>query len=61
LTAREREVLRGLADGLTNDEIGGRLFLSPETVRTHIRKAATRLGARNRTHAVALALLDDYI
>jgi DNA-binding NarL/FixJ family response regulator len=61
LTSRERDVLRGLAEGLTNEEIGGRLFLSPDTVRTHIRKAATRLGARNRTHAVALALIDHHI
>jgi DNA-binding NarL/FixJ family response regulator len=56
LTQREREVLRLLADGLSNDEIGKRLFISPETVRTHIRKAMTKLEADTRTQAVAMAL-----
>jgi DNA-binding NarL/FixJ family response regulator len=56
LTAREREVLRLLADGRSNEEIGRALFLSPETVRTHIRKACTKLGAKTRTEAVASAL-----
>ena len=56
LTKREREVLRLLADGLTNEEIGKRLFLSPETVRTHVQKAMRRLEADTRTQAVALAL-----
>lgn len=56
LTQREREVLRLLADGCSNEEIGRRLFISPETVRTHIRKAMTKLGADTRTQAVAKAL-----
>ena len=56
LTQREREVLRLLADGLSNEEIGKRLFISPETVRTHIRKAMTKLEADTRTQAVAMAL-----
>lgn len=56
LTQREREVLRLLADGHSNEEIGRRLFISPETVRTHIRKAMTKLGADTRTQAVAKAL-----
>jgi DNA-binding NarL/FixJ family response regulator len=56
LTQREREVLRLLADGHANEEIGRRLFISPETVRTHIRKAMTKLGAETRTQAVAKAL-----
>ena len=56
LTQREREVLRLLADGHSNDEIGRRLFISAETVRTHVRKAMGKLGADNRTEAVATAL-----
>jgi DNA-binding NarL/FixJ family response regulator len=56
LTQREREVLRLLADGLTNEEIGKRLFISPETVRTHVRKAMNKLEADTRTQAVATAL-----
>ena len=56
LTQREREVLRLLADGCSNEEIGQKLFISPETVRTHIRKAMTKLDADTRTQAVAKAL-----
>jgi DNA-binding NarL/FixJ family response regulator len=56
LTPREVEVLRLLADGLSHDEIGRRLEIGPETVRTHARKAADRLGARTRTQAVAKAI-----
>ena len=61
LTRRERDVLRCLADGLTNDEIGAKLFLSPETVRGYVRKATARLGARNRMQAVAAALRNGMI
>lgn len=61
LTQREREVLRLLADGFSNEEIGKRLFISPETVRTHIRKAMTKLGAETRTQAVAKALRHSLI
>jgi DNA-binding NarL/FixJ family response regulator len=56
LTARERDVLRLLADGLSNEEIGKELFISAETVRGYIRKAMAKLGADTRTEAVALAL-----
>lgn len=56
LTPREMEVLRLLADGLSHEEIGRRLEIGPETVRTHARKAADRLGARTRTEAVAKAI-----
>jgi DNA-binding NarL/FixJ family response regulator len=54
LTVREREILGMLAEGLTGQAIAGSLFLSPETVRTHIRNATTRLGARTRVQAVAM-------
>lgn len=61
LTVRERDILRLLADGLSNEEIGSKLFISPETVRTHVRKAMTKLGADTRTQAVARALRDELI
>lgn len=56
LTGREVDVLSLLAEGLSHEEIGRRLAISAETVRTHVRKAADRLEARNRTEAVATAL-----
>ena len=56
LSPREREVLNLLAEGLNGHEIAERLFLSPETVRTHIRNAVTKIGARTRVQAVALAI-----
>jgi DNA-binding CsgD family transcriptional regulator len=56
LTQRERDVLRLLAAGGSNDSIGRQLFISPETVRTHVRKAIRKLDAETRTQAVATAL-----
>lgn len=56
LTPRERQVLELLAEGLSHDEIGERLGISGETVRTHLQKASERLGAGTRTQAVATAL-----
>ena len=61
LTEREREVLRLLADGRSNEEIGRQLFVSPQTVRTHVRKAMVKLEAETRTHAVATALRQSII
>ena len=61
LTKREREVLRLLADGLHNEEVGKRLSISTETVRTHIRKAMEKLDADTRTQAVATALRQSLI
>jgi DNA-binding NarL/FixJ family response regulator len=61
ITQREREVLRLLADGLRNEEIGRRLFISPETVRTHLRKAMDKLEADTRTQAVAEAIRQKLI
>ena len=55
LTAREREVLTRLAFGRSTDEVAAELFLSRQTVHTHVRNAIARLGARNRVHAVAIA------
>ena len=56
LTPREREVLGLAAQGHTTRAIAERLVVSPTTVDSHIRSAMERLGARNRVHAVALAL-----
>ncbi len=61
LTQREREVLRLLADGLRNEEIGRRLHIASETARAHIRNAMRKLDADTRTHAVALALRESLI
>ena len=60
LSNRESEILTLLADGLTGEEIAQRLVLSPETVRTHVRNAMTKLEAPTRTAAVVKALdLDE--
>ena len=56
LSAREREILSMLSNGMSNPEIAAKLFISPETVRTHVRNAMTKLEADTRTQAVALAL-----
>jgi DNA-binding NarL/FixJ family response regulator len=53
-TARETEVLRLISDGLANREIGERLFLSEETVKSHVRHLLAKLQARSRAHAVAV-------
>ena len=55
LTPREREMLSLLAEGLTASEIAGRLVISRETVKSHVRNAMLKLGARTRTQAVVLA------
>ncbi|MBV6755114.1 helix-turn-helix transcriptional regulator [Rhodococcus opacus] len=54
LTAREREVLRLLATGLTNSQIGARLFISEETTKTHVKKLMRKLGVNNRSQAGAM-------
>ena len=56
LSDREREVLDLLASGLTGEEAAVRLFLSPETIRSHIRNAMAKLDAQTRGHAIAIAL-----
>lgn len=55
LTPREREVMVLVATGLTNDEIAGRLFISPMTAKTHVSRAMTKLGARDRAQLVVHA------
>jgi LuxR family maltose regulon positive regulatory protein len=53
-STREIEVLQLVADGLSNDEIGGRLFLAVDTVKSHVRHLFLKLEARSRAHAVAV-------
>jgi DNA-binding NarL/FixJ family response regulator len=55
LTEREREVMALVAEGLTNDEIAQRLFISPATAKTHVSRAMMKLGARDRAQLVVFA------
>lgn len=55
LTDREREIVAVVAEGLANDEIAARLFLSPATVKTHVNRAMAKLGVRDRAQLVVLA------
>jgi DNA-binding NarL/FixJ family response regulator len=55
LTEREREVMGLVAEGLSNDEIAERLFVSPMTAKTHVSRAMTKLAARDRAQLVVFA------
>jgi len=61
LTTREREILQLLADGMSNADVASKLFISQETVKSHVRHILTKLEADTRTHAVAIALRDAII
>jgi DNA-binding NarL/FixJ family response regulator len=61
LSAREVEILTLMAQGLFNHEIASHLFLARETVKTHIHHLLGKLGARSRTHAVAIGLRQGLI
>jgi DNA-binding NarL/FixJ family response regulator len=61
LTRRQREILQLLADGESTTVAARELDLSEETVKTHMKNALARLGAKNRTHAVAIALRESLI
>ncbi len=56
LSPREREIMNLMAEGLTAERIGEQISVSVETVRTHVRNVIRKLQARNRVHAIALAL-----
>ena len=55
LTDREREIVTLVAEGLSNTDIAGTLFLSPHTVKTHVNRAMTKLAVRDRAQLVILA------
>ncbi len=61
LTQREREILQLLADGMSNADVASRLFISQETVKSHVRHILAKLEADTRTHAVAIALREAII
>ncbi|HVD38709.1 MAG TPA: LuxR C-terminal-related transcriptional regulator [Solirubrobacterales bacterium] len=61
LTDREREIMTLVAAGLQGADIAERLFLSPETVKSHVHNAMGKLGAHTRAHAVAIALVTEQI
>ena len=55
LTERERQVTALVAEGLSNDEIAARLYVSPATAKTHVNRAMTKIGARDRAQLVVFA------
>ncbi|AZM49858.1 DNA-binding response regulator [Streptomyces sp. WAC 06738] len=55
LTGRERQILALVGEGLNNDEIAGRLVISPATARTHVSRTMAKLGARDRAQLVVFA------
>lgn len=61
LTRRQRQIMQLLADGHSTAFAGRELGVSEETVKTHLKKAMARLGAKNRTHAVAVALRESLV
>ncbi|MBW0121087.1 helix-turn-helix domain-containing protein, partial [Pseudonocardia oceani] len=61
LSGREVQVLAAMARGRTNASIGSELGLSEDTVKTHARRLFTKLGARDRAHAVALGYQHDIL
>jgi len=56
LTERELQILRLLTDGLSNKDVGERLYLSPDTVKSHLVNVYRKLGVESRAHAVAVAI-----
>jgi DNA-binding NarL/FixJ family response regulator len=61
LTGRELEILRFIASGHTNTEIGKALYLAPKTIERHVATIISKLGARNRAHAAGLAIAEGLV
>jgi DNA-binding NarL/FixJ family response regulator len=61
LTGRERQILQLLSNGMSNADVAAKLFISQETVKSHVRHILTKLEADTRTHAVAIALREAII
>jgi DNA-binding NarL/FixJ family response regulator len=55
LTSREREVVSLVAAGLSNEEIAARIYVSQSTVKTHVARTMTKVGARDRAQLVVVA------
>jgi transcriptional regulator EpsA len=61
ITPRERQILRWVRDGRSNQQVAGELGISPLTVKNHVQKILRKLGASNRAQAVALAMSQDLL
>jgi PAS domain S-box-containing protein len=61
LTDREREIMTLVASGLQTEDMAERLFLSPDTIKSHVNNAMGKLGVHTRAHAVAVALVTGQI
>ena len=61
LSIREREVLLYVMEGFSNREIASQLFVSAETIKSHMSTILSKLGARDRTHAVVLAMRSNQL
>lgn len=61
LSEREREIVDLVAEGMTNGEIAGALFLSENTIRKHIQRACRRTGTRGRCHLLAVTLRSELL
>lgn len=61
ISPRERDIIRLVAQGLSNDEIGQTLHLDPSTIRSHIKRVSDRTGIRSRVHLAIFAVRRGYV
>ena len=61
LTERQEEILQMVADGISTEDIAAKLYLVPHTVKKHIWESFPRLGASDRTHAVAICMRAGWV